>query len=89
MADACRDINEDPIFITDGSGNGNLAAINADGALKVDWTDCPLTEESMKALAREEAKEVLRLKTKELKEELDEESPIRRLRRKVTDWLNS
>jgi len=77
------------IRISDGSGGMNAISINNDGALKIDWSDCPMTEDTFRAIAKEEAKDVLRLKTKELKEELDNDSPIRIMRRKVTEWLRS
>ena len=67
----------------------NVLAINTNGELKIDWTNCPISEDSIRGIAKEEAKEVLRLKTKELQQELDNDTPIRILRRKVQDWLRS
>jgi len=84
---------DDGMRIVGNDGYGNAASnamqVNSDGAIKIDWTNCPISEDSIRGMAKEEAKDVLRLKTKELQQELDNDTPIRILRRKVQDWLRS
>jgi len=74
----------DNINIVDGSA-GNVLSVNTDGSLQTTI----ISEEEIRKIAEDEAKKALRIKTTELKTELDEETPIRILRRKVQDWLKS
>ena len=65
----------------------NMASVNASGSFMVEGLQ--IDEPNIRRIAKDEAQKALRLKTKELKKELDEETPIRILRRKVQEWLKS
>jgi hypothetical protein len=80
------DVRPDRIWVDDAE-SGNVLNVNTSGAVDVNWDNCPINEESIRAIASEESKKVLELKTKQLRDELDYESPIRIMRRKVQDWL--
>jgi len=83
------EIENNPLFVSDGSEDCDLASVNAEGKLNINWDDCPVTEDKMKEIAHEAARKALQIKTDELKKELDNDTPIRILRRKVQDWLRS
>ena len=74
------------------SDGSNTLAINADGALKIDWTNCPISEDSIRGIAREEMQEEIRtrdIELNELRAQQENLSPIQILRKKVYSWLNS
>ena len=79
--------DDNPLFITNGTDATHMLNVSSSGKVDVNWDDCPITEDSIRSIASEESKKILELKTQQLKEELDNESPIRIMRRKVQSWL--
>jgi len=79
--------NEYGTISEDGS---NALSINTDGAIKIDWDNCPITEDSIRSIAKEEAKDMVEeQKFMWQAQQASNESPIEIMRRKVMDWLRS